>query len=131
MIYLWVALGSAIGGAGRYWLATLVGSQASGMFPWGTLAVNVLGSFIIGLVAVITEPIGRLSMPIEARQFIMIGICGGFTTFSTFSFETMVLLRAGDWGWAVTNIVLSVFLCLSGVVLGTVVAQAVNRAASW
>ena len=129
MIYLWVALGSAIGGAGRYWLATVVGAQLGGVFPWGTLAVNILGSFVIGLVAVLTEPSGRLPMSIDARQFIMIGICGGFTTFSAFSLQTLVLVRAGEWGWAATNIVLSVALCLAGVALGTVAGHAINRAA--
>ena len=129
MIYFWVALGSAIGGAGRYWMSGLIAGQMGEVFPWGTIAVNVVGSFVIGAVAVLTGPEGRLLVAGEARQFVMLGICGGFTTFSSFSLQTLNLARDGEWAWAGANIVLSVVLCLAGVMLGAIAGQALNRAA--
>ena len=128
MIYLWVALGSAIGGAGRYWLSGLVAGQVGEVFPWGTIAVNVVGSVVIGAFATLTGPDGRLLVATEARQFVMIGVCGGFTTFSSFSLQTLNLARDGEWAWAGANVVLSVVLCLAGVVLGAMTGQALNRA---
>ena len=127
MTYLLVALGSALGGVGRYWLGNLMSAQVGGVFPWGTLLVNVLGSFVIGLAAALTAGDGRLPVAVDARQFVMIGLCGGFTTFSAFSLQTLTLIRAGDWGFAATNIVLSVVLCLAGVALGHFAGHAINR----
>ena len=128
MIYLWVALGSAIGGAGRYWISGLVAGQVGEVFPWGTIAVNVAGSFVIGAFAALTGPDGRLLLATEARQFVMLGICGGFTTFSSFSLQTLNLARDGEWAWAGANVFLSVMLCLAGVVLGAITGQTLNRA---
>jgi CrcB protein len=127
MIYLWVALGSAIGGAGRYWVSGLVAAQVGEVFPWGTIAVNVVGSFAIGLFVALTGPDGRLLVAAEARQFFMLGVCGGFTTFSSFSLQTLNLVRDGEWAWAAANIALSVALCLAAVLAGALAGQALNR----
>ncbi len=91
MIYLWIALGSAIGGAARYWSYGIPARLFGETFPWGTLAVNVIGSAFIGFFATLTSPDGRLLVPSSTRQFVMAGFCGGFTTFSTFSLETLNL----------------------------------------
>lgn len=118
MTYLFVALGSAMGGSLRYWLSGLVANSFGQTFPWGTLIINVLGSFAIGLFATLTGPEGRFLVPAEWRQFFMVGICGGFTTFSSFSLQTLALAQDGEWLWAGGNIVGSVTLCLIGVWLG-------------
>ena len=126
-IVLAVAVGSALGGVARYWCTGVVARSFSETFPWGTLLVNVLGSFLIGLVAVVTGPEGRLLVSPVIRQFWLVGIFGGFTTFSSFSLDTLRLAQDGDWLWAGTNVMLSVVLCLLGVWLGAVLAAVVNR----
>lgn len=125
---LWVALGSALGGAARLWASALLARWYGETFPWGTLAVNVLGSFVIGLFFTLTGPDGRLPVGLEGRLFVMTGICGGFTTFSAFSLQTLDLARDGEWARAGANIVLSVVLCLVAVWLGHLAAAALNRA---
>jgi len=125
--YLWIALGSALGGVARYWSSGFVAHQVGETFPWGTILVNVVGSAIIGFVATLTAPDGRVFMSGDARQFIMVGICGGFTTFSSFSLQTLTLLRDGDWLRAGGNIVLSVVLCLLAVWLGHIAAASLNQ----
>ena len=125
--YLWVALGSALGGAARFWASGAVAARFGETFPWGTLVVNVAGSFAIGLVATLTAPDGRLLVGPHARQFVMLGVLGGFTTFSSFSLQTLALLRDGEWGRALANAVLSVVLCLVAVWLGHAAAAGLNR----
>lgn len=125
--YFLVAIGAAIGGVGRYWLSGLVAERIGETFPWGTLAVNVTGSFIIGFFATLTGPDGRVLVGTNARQFVMTGICGGYTTFSSFSLQTLNLTREGEWLYAGGNITLSVVLCLLAVWLGHVAAVAVNQ----
>jgi CrcB protein len=124
--YLWVAIGSAIGGVLRFLCSGLIAERIGEVFPWGTLAVNVAGSFVIGFFFTLTGPDGRLLVGAPARQFVMIGLCGGFTTFSSFSLQTLNLARDGDWLRASTNIVGSVVLCLTAVWLGHTAAVAVN-----
>jgi len=126
-VYLWIALGSAIGGIARYWTSGLVAIQFGETFPWGTLAVNVLGSFVIGLIATLTSPDGRLFAGAEVRQFLMIGVCGGYTTFSTFSIEALELLRNGELYRAGAYIAASVLLCVVAVWLGYAVAAGLNQ----
>ncbi len=119
MTYLWVAIGSAIGGVGRYWCGAIVAERFGDAFPWGTLLVNVAGSFLIGVVAAMGDSYDRPWLPAqEVRAFIVVGFCGGYTTFSAFSLQTLVLLREGAWTHAMANIVLSVVLCLVAVWLG-------------
>src|SRR5271165_2627501 len=86
--YLWVALGAALGGIARYGLSGVVANWIGATFPWGTLVVNVTGCFVIGLVNALTGPDGRLLLPVNLRIFVMVGICGGYTTFSSFGLET-------------------------------------------
>lgn len=127
MTYLLIALGSALGGTLRYWLSGLIASWVGQTFPWGTLAINVTGSILIGAFATLTGPDGRVLVPGEWRQFVMVGICGGYTTFSSFSLQTLTLAQDGEWLWAGANVVLSVVLCLFGVWLGHVGASLFNQ----
>jgi CrcB protein len=110
--YLWIALGGALGTVARYWMTNAVAALTGPMFPWGTILINIIGSFIIGLVAHMTTPVGRVPIPFDMRAFILVGICGGYTTFSAFSLQTLELARTGHWFQAGGNIVLSVVLCL-------------------
>ena len=125
--YLWIAFGSALGGVARYWLSGVVARRIGEAFPVGTLIVNITGSFVIGFVATLTDPGGRLWMSVTARQFIMVGVLGGYTTFSSFSLQTLNLVRDGEWLYASANVALSVMLCLLAVWFGYVVARMINR----
>ena len=118
--YLWVALGGALGSVSRYWLSGLIAERFGQTFPWGTLTINVTGSFVIGIFAAMAIPEGRLDPQSRAftTQFLMIGVCGGYTTFSSFSLQTLNLLRDREWLYAGGNILLSVVLCMLAVWLG-------------
>jgi fluoride exporter len=126
-MYIAVTLGSAAGGALRYLFSGLVDSRFSESFPWGTLTVNVLGSFVIGFFATLTAPDGRLFVGATTRQFVMVGLCGGFTTFSSFSLQTLALAREDEWLYAGGNVVASIVLCLIAVWLGHIAASAINQ----
>ena len=121
--YLWVALGSALGGMARYGFALAAGRMWGDRFPWGTIAINVLGSFVIGFFGALTVAGGALPAGANLRVFVMVGICGGFTTFSSFSLQTFSLARDGSWVGAMGNVVLSVVLCLAAVTAGSVSAE--------
>lgn len=127
LAYLWIGIGSALGGMARYWCSGFVAARFGETFPWGTIAVNVIGSFVIGFFATVSGPDGRLMVPSLARQFVMIGVCGGYTTFSSFSLQTLTLVRDGQWLAAAGNIILSVALCLIAVVAGHVLAAWLNQ----
>jgi CrcB protein len=124
--YIWIAIGSALGGMARYWCSGVAARLIGEMFPWGTLIVNVVGSLIIGFFATLTGPDGRIFVGSAARQFVMIGILGGYTTFSSFSLQTLELLHDGEWLRAAGNITASVLLCLFAVWLGHVLAAGLN-----
>jgi CrcB protein len=126
MTYLWVALGGALGSVARFWCSGIVARTIGGTFPWGTMVVNVVGSFVIGFFATLTGPDGRFLVAPDARAFVMIGICGGYTTFSSFSLQTLALAQDGEWLQVGGNIVLSVVLCLLSVWLGHIVAASLN-----
>ena len=126
-IYLWIGLGSALGGMARYWSSGLIAVQFGESFPFGTLFVNALGSFLIGVIATLTAPDGRLFVGTEMRQFLMLGILGGYTTFSSFSIETLELMRGGEWMRAGALVILSVTLCLLAVWLGHAAAAVFNQ----
>lgn len=125
---LWIALGGALGSVARYWMA-LWAAPLSRDLPWGTIGINILGSFAIAFFGTLTAESGRHPLPDTARLFFMVGVCGGFTTFSSFSLQTLDLLRGGAPGRALANILLSVTLCLGSVSLGYLYAAHLNKAA--
>jgi CrcB protein len=113
-----VMLGGAIGSGLRWWLSGWCAVKYGVAFPIGTLVVNVLGCFVIGLFAALTATDGGLSASTLARQLVMAGVLGGFTTFSAFSLQTMELFQAGHAGRALANVALSLLLCLAATWLG-------------
>jgi fluoride exporter len=115
---LWVLLGSALGGMGRYALSGFVARRIGEIFPWGTLLVNISGAFVIGVAAAMVAPGGVWPGDPTVRQLVMTGLCGGYTTFSSFTLQTLNLTRAGERGRALANIVGSVALCLIAVWAG-------------
>jgi CrcB protein len=127
MTYLWVALGGALGSVARYACSDLASRWLGATFPWGTLFVNVSGSFVIGLLAALVTADGRPLLGPDARAFMMIGVLGGFTTFSSFSLETLNLVRGGAIGAAAANTALSVALCLLAAWLGYAAAALMSR----
>src|SRR5215470_17223011 len=124
--YFWIAIGGALGSVARYWCSGVAARLIGETFPWGTLIVNVVGSFIIGFFATLTGPDGRVFASSTARQFVMIGICGGYTTFSSFSIQTLSLMQDGEWFGAGANIGLSVVCCLVAVWIGHLAAMGMN-----
>lgn len=124
---IWIAVGSAIGGAARYWVLTLVTRIGGGSFPWGTLAVNVTGSMLIGVFAAVVAPQGGFVADSASRQFVTLGLLGGFTTFSAFSLQTLQLLHSGHLAGAGANIAVSVAACLLGVWVGHQLGLAIAR----
>ena len=118
MSYVWIGLGGALGSMLRFWLSGAVARQFGETFPWGTILVNVTGSFVIGLFATLTDPEGRWLVSPTFRQFIMVGMCGGYTTFSSFSLQTLSLAREGQYLEAGANVLVSVLFCLLAVWLG-------------
>lgn len=107
--FLLVSLGAALGGALRYWMSNAVHKIFPAAFPYGTLSVNVIGSFLLGVIMFYFSEKNLLSD--GARIFLTIGFCGGFTTFSTFSYETIALLRDSQYLTASFNVILNVVLC--------------------
>jgi CrcB protein len=116
--YLWLGLGGAIGTIARFWLDRTVSARIGETFPWGIFVINVTGSFLIGLLFALIGPNGRWTVGPTVRTFFMVGICGGYTTFSSFSLNTLNLARAGQLLYAGANVVLSVVCCLLAVWLG-------------
>jgi CrcB protein len=127
MIYFWVALGGALGTLGRFCLSLAASTQFGESFPWGTLIINITGSFAIGFFATLTDTGGTLLVRPEMRAFFMIGLCGGYTTFSSFSLQTLRLAQGGQWLGAGANIVASNVGCLMAVWLGHVCATALRK----
>ncbi len=126
-VWFWVGLGSALGGIARYLVSGLVARAIGETFPFGTLFVNILGSFVIGLFAALTGPDGRLLVDPHIRQFVAVGLCGGFTTFSSFSLQTLALAQDGEWAYVALNVLGSVASCLLAVWLGWQLATSINR----
>jgi CrcB protein len=121
---LWyIAVGSALGGVSRYLLGGVLQRAAGGSFPIGTLVVNITGSFLLGLF--LRYAVDTPTLTPEWRAFLTVGFCGGYTTFSTFSYETVALLEDGQWGRAATYAGLSLGLALIGVLLGFAAARGV------
>src|SRR5579859_5282970 len=112
LTYAWVALGGALGSMARFWMANAVSALTGPAFPWGTLGINIIGSFVIGLFYALTGPGGRFDVSSDARIFVMIGLCGGFTTFSSFILQTLLLFQDGHVLRAGAYVVGSSALCL-------------------
>ena len=112
---LWIALDGALGSVSRSWLALAFDALAASTFPWATVITNITGSFVIGIAA-------ALPMSPLTRQFLMVGVLGGYTTFSAFSLQTLVLVQDGEWPKAGANVLASVILCLAAVWIGHALA---------
>jgi fluoride exporter len=125
LTYFWLAIGGALGTMLRFWLNGVV-SNYFVTFPMGTLVINVTGSFLIAFFATLTDTNGRWLVSPTYRIFFMTGICGGYTTFSSFSLQTLNLARDGEWLYAGLNVLLSVALCLIAAWLGYVAAMFIN-----
>ena len=123
---LLVTIGGAIGSLARYALS-VAALPISQSLPWGTIGINILGSFVIGLFGTLTLANGRFPVSEEARILVMVGMCGGFTTFSSFSLQTLNLMNDGEWLYATGNIAGSVILCMLFVWLGAISATALNQ----
>lgn len=113
-----VAAGGAAGSVLRFWVGLLVQRFVAGAFPWGTLMINIVGSFVIGAFAALVGSEGRYEGNDILRLLVMVGLCGGFTTFSSFSLQTLMLLRSGDVVGACANIAASVGLCVIATTAG-------------
>jgi fluoride exporter len=124
--YFWVGLGGALGTVARFWASGFVARHFGETFPFGTLVVNVTGSFVIGFFSTLTGPDGRWLVAPQGRTFFMIGVCGGYTTFSSFSLQTLDLARDGEWLCAGANAALSLVLCMVAVWFGHVLAAHLN-----
>jgi fluoride exporter len=121
-----IFIGGGLGSLARWGASGFIAEKFGQTFPWGTLVVNVTGSFVIGLFATLTGPDGRFLATPSLRQFFMVGVCGGYTTFSSFSLQTLNLAEEGHWLRAGANTILSMVLCLAGVWLGHLLALAIN-----
>ena len=126
LTYALIGLGGAIGSMLRAGLSAAMTALTGPAFPWGTILINVVGSFVIGFFGTLTATDGRFAVPPGTRAFVMVGLCGGFTTFSSFSLQTFDLLRDGRIGQALANVALSVLLCLGIVAAGCATARAVR-----
>jgi CrcB protein len=121
---LWyIAVGSALGGVSRYLVGGLIQRLLDTTFPAGTLVVNLTGSFLLGLF--LRYAIDTPTLTPELRAFLTIGFCGGYTTFSTFSYESVALLEEGDWARATLYVTLSLLLSLGAMILGFAAARGV------
>ena len=118
LTYLWIALGGALGSMARFGLADYLVSRHATPPPYAILLINATGSFLIGAGAALTGPGGRWSVSSDLRLFFLVGVCGGYTTFSSFSLQTFDLARGGAVWLAGLNILGSVVLCLLSVWLG-------------
>ncbi len=124
--WLWIFLGSGLGGVLRFGVSAAVDARWAGSLPWGTLVVNVAGSFLIGFAAALLTPEGKPLLGVTPRHFVMTGMLGGFTTYSSFSQQTFALARAGEWAKAAGNAGAMFVLCFVAVTLGFVCAAWIN-----
>lgn len=124
MHYIWIAFGAALGGSARYWITGLVQERWVGMFPVGTLTVNILGSFLLGLFIFLTQ--NTLNEWPQMRLFWSVGFCGALTTFSTFSYETVKLMEDAEWSAALANVFLNVTLTIAGIFLAWMAVKGIN-----
>ena len=126
MLYLWVAIGGALGSVARFACSNFAARHLDHGFPWGTMIINLAGSFAIGAFAATTTSGGKWIMPVSFSHFFMVGVCGGYTTFSAFSLQTLTLMEKGDWGRALANATGSVAGCIAAVWLGHTLGSYLN-----
>lgn len=124
--YLAVMVGGALGSAARMWMSLFFAVRYGETFPVGTLVVNALGCFVIGLFSALTGPDGMFLTSPLVRQFVMIGVLGGFTTFSSFGLQTITLMTDGEWLYATIYVLLSVVVCLAFVWLGIILVSSLT-----
>jgi CrcB protein len=124
--YLAVMVGGAFGSAARLWMSGAIAARLGETFPTGTFAVNALGCLIIGIFTALTSPDGPYLVSPLVRQFVSIGVLGGFTTFSSFGLQTITLLTDGEWFYAMLYVVLSLIVCLLFVWIGLLVGTALT-----
>jgi CrcB protein len=122
-----IAVGGALGSLARFWISEALALALGPEFPWGTVLVNISGSFLIGLAAGGSIGDTRLIATPFVRNFVMVGLCGGYTTFSAFSLQTVAMLQAGDVGRASLNVAASVSACLAATWAGYALAAALSR----
>ena len=127
LLYTAIAVGSIVGSVLRWLVGLWSQAVVGGEFPWATLFVNDSGSFVIGLFATLTGPDGRLFVGPRTRHFVMTGVCGGYTTFSMFSLETLRAMQRGALGEAATYVAVSITTWLAGVWAGDAIASRLNR----
>jgi len=119
--YIWIALGAVAGASARYFLSGYVAKVVSSSFPYGTLLINISGSFLLGFSLIL--PNERVLLDVRWRWLVAIGFCGSYTTFSTYAFETLALFEQGPWLPVVWNVIASNLLCLASVLAGAVLAR--------
>jgi CrcB protein len=120
-LYLIVAVGSGIGGALRYFISDIVHKYSPSLFPYGTLAVNILGSFLLGFILFYLDAVKLIST--EMRLFLTVGLCGGLTTFSTFSYETVRLIQDSEFLLAGVNVLINVLVTILAVLLAAFISK--------
>jgi CrcB protein len=125
--YLWIFVGGGLGSVARFLISGAIDRSIGVVFPWGTIVVNVTGCFVIGVLATVTGSDGRLQVDPDFRQFLLIGICGGYTTFSSFSLQTLNLVRNGEMLSATGNTVISFAACMVAVWIGATAGQWFNQ----
>lgn len=126
MIWVVVAIGSALGGMARYGVGVLTAQWWGSGFPWGTLLINITGSFVITFFGTLTVVAGPFPASPELRTFVLVGLCGGYTTFSSFSQQTLELARGDAWGSAIAYVLLSVLLGLAAATAGWLLATRIG-----
>ena len=128
LAYLWVAIGGALGSMARYAIGGLIPQKTGASFPWATLIINISGSFLIGIFGALTLAEGKMTSQsrVLMSQLLITGVCGGYTTFSSFSLQTLYLVRDGEWFYAAGNILLSVIVCMIAVWIGYVLGNKFN-----
>jgi CrcB protein len=123
LAYLWISLGAVVGASARYFVSRFVARVVSASFPYGTLLINITGSFILGLFLVWSTE--RALPDPRWRLLVAIGFCGSYTTFSSYAFESFSLFEQGHYLLFASNVVLSNVLCLAGVLAGAMVARSI------
>lgn len=123
--FLIVVIGGGLGSGARYLVCAALAERLGSAFPWGTFTVNLLGSFLLGAIA--TLGLSSATMSVEVRLLLTTGFMGGFTTYSTFNYETTGLLLEGRWGVAAANVGLTLVACLAGGMIGILGARAVGN----